>query len=230
MASNATYARARFYNDAVLNPAKTAEANRPIFEDVEMVELTIPGDRLSRGVFLADEPAILDKETNTYLTRAQVYPDAYAAFKRGEQRAITGTPLEHWPMLVKSRVMELKALNILSVEELAATTDALLGRLGQGARVEREQARAWLESAKGSGEVQAQAAKIAQLEETLSKLLARDLEPAVAQQEEPNDRDVNDLTDEELKAYLKEKTGAAPRGNVSRETLISRVTEAAQAV
>jgi hypothetical protein len=40
--------------------------------------------------------------------------------------------------------------------------------------------------------------------------------------------DINDATDEQLKQFIKEQTGAAPRGNPSRETLLARVAELAQ--
>lgn len=225
MASNA---RARFFNEPVLNEERTKAEGRPIYDDTEMVELLIPGDRLSRGVYLAHEPSIYDKDARAYITRAQVYDDAYRAFKRGEARAVSGTPLEMWPVLTRARVMELKAANVLSVEELAAVSDAILARLGQGAREEREKARAWIEAAKGSAEMQAQAARIAQLEDMVQKLLAANTAPAPAEvPAEPVEKSIAECSDDELKAFIKDRKGSAPRGTPSRDTLERLAAEAA---
>ena len=228
MASNA---RARFFNEPVLNPERTRAEGRPVYDDTEMVELIIPGDRLTRGIFLANEPSIYDKETGGYISRAQLFDDAYKAFKRGEHRAVTGTPLEMWPVLTRARVMEIKAAGILSVEELASVSDSILGRLGMGARDEREQARAWLAAAKGSAEVQAQATRIAQLEDMVQKLpAAQGQAPAPeAAQPEPVEKAISDCSDDELKAFIKDRKGSAPRGTPSRDTLERLAIEASEA-
>ena len=85
MSANKDNATPTFYMGTRENPVKTREMGRPIFDDVEMVRITIPGDRLTNFV---DE--VSDEHRNRW-------PDHYAAFKRGELRASTGTPLEHWP-------------------------------------------------------------------------------------------------------------------------------------
>jgi hypothetical protein len=50
--------------------------------------------------------------------------------------------------LTVSRITELKALNIFSVEDLANVTDGNLGRLGMGGREFREAARTYISNAK----------------------------------------------------------------------------------
>lgn len=206
-------ARPHFYVEAIKNNAKSEAEGRPIFEDREMVKITIPGDRLSNWVGYV---------TDVHRER---WPEHYAAFKRGEARASVGTPLEHWPCdsLTVARVAELKALNILSVEELASVPDNTLPRIGMGARALRDQAKAYIANAKGGAETAAMAARIAQLEEMILAMRGN-ASPAPAPEPEPEEKAIEDLSNEELKAYIKRETGSPVLGNPSRETLIERAT------
>ena len=212
--------RPHFFKEATLNEARTKAEGRPIYEDVEFVEVNYPGDKNQKLVRLADEPI-----RNNGPSYIDLYPDHYAAFKRGEARAVSGTPLEHWPILTTSRVAELKACNILSVDELAEVGDSILGRLGPGSRELREQARAFLEAAKGGAVVASMAHEIANLKKLVESLTSANVpappEPQVAAQE----IDINDASDDQLKQFIKEQTGSAPRGTPSRETLLARVAD-----
>jgi hypothetical protein len=215
--------RPRFYKEATLNEARTKAEGRPIYDDVEYVEVNYPGDRLQRLVRLADDPI-----SNGGPSYAKLYPDYYAAFKRGESRAVSGTPLEAWPILTTASVAELKASNILSVDELAEVSDGNIGKLGPGARDLREQARAFLDSAKGGANVAAMAQEISNLKKMVEALTQGIGAPPSVSASEMQTVDINDATDEQLKQFIKEQTGAAPRGNPSRETLLARVAELAQ--
>lgn len=53
-------------------------------------------------------------------------------------------------------------------------------------------------------------------------------QPAASEPTEPEARSIDDLSDAELKAYIKEQSGEPVRGNPSRETLIARATELAE--
>jgi hypothetical protein len=216
VASNAQdTARPHFYNDAIQNMALSEKEGRPIYEDKEMVKIEIPGDKLMNWVGPVEEKHKLR------------WPDQYAAFKRGEARAASGTPLEHWPNanLNKSRVAELKAQNILSVEELAGLPDSTLPKLGMGARELRDQARAYIADAKDGAANAKMAAEIAQLKEMVERLSGS----APASNEAPKEKSLEDCTDDELKTFIKRETGKAPAGRVKRETLIQRATELAMA-
>jgi hypothetical protein len=154
-----------FYMGARENAAKTREMGRPMFDDVEMVRVIIPGDRLANFV---DE--VSDEHRNRW-------PDHYAAFKRGELRASTGTPLEHWPPMTTARVAEMKALNIFSVEDLANLSDAAVLRLGMGGRELRAQAQAYISSAKDNAAMTALVAEVERLKQMLENRPASDPAP-----------------------------------------------------
>lgn len=218
MASNATQqdtARPRFFMKAVENQAKSLAENRPVFDEREMVEIRIPGDRLATHVnYVLDE-------------HRQRWPEHYAAFKRGEARAASGTPLEQWPPMTTGRVATLKAIGVLSVEELSTLPDNMLPSLGMGARELREQARAYLEAAAGGAAVARAAAENAELRAQMERMqkqmemLMRGAAPAPV---DVSDRAVEDLTDDELKAYIKRETGEGVRGTPSRQTLLERAS------
>jgi hypothetical protein len=216
MASNAEQdtARPRFYMQAVENKAKSTLEGRPVFDEREMVEIRIPGDRLATHVnYVLDE-------------HRQRWPDHYAAFKRGEARAASGTPLEHWPPMTTGRVATLKALGILSVEELANLPDNMLGSLGMGARELRDQARAYLAAAQDGAATSRQAAENAELrahmlrmQQQMEALMASAQPQAVV---DVSERAIEDLSDDELKAYIKRETGEGVRGTPSRQTLLDK--------
>ena len=210
--------RARFFREAVQNDAKTTLEGRPIFDDVEFVEFIYPGDRLQRLVAPAHEVP----SQKTGMSYAQMYHRQYDAFKRGDARAVSGTPLEAWPVITASRCAELKASNILSVDELAGVSDAIVSRLGPGSRELREQARAFIESAKGGAATSAMAIEIARLKSMVERL-SEQSNPAPAPVEK-TEKPIADCTDDELKAFIKERTGEAPRGNINRSTLEERAT------
>jgi hypothetical protein len=192
---------ARFYSAAVLNETKSKEAGRPIFDEHELVEFLIPGDRLTRPVALANE-----RPNGAGPTYAELYPEEYAAFKRGEQRAASGTPLEQWPnpRMTKARVAELKAVNIFSVEDVAGLSDAQLQGIGIGAREMRTDAQAYIEAAK-SGAANAAAAaenadlrgQLAAMQEQIAKLMAGTTK----------EKALEDCTDDELRTFIERESG-----------------------
>lgn len=142
----------RFFTKAVQNKAKSEEAGRPIFEDREWVEIIIAGDKGS----IVERP-VRDEDR-------QRWEEHYERFKKGQESALEGTPVEQWPVLTTAQVAELKALNIFTVEALAELRDSALTNLGMGARDLQAKAQAYLSAAADSSVVQKQATKINDLE------------------------------------------------------------------
>lgn len=126
----------RFYVQAMPDGKRSQEEGRPIFREVEMIEIRIAGDKTT---------VIDTKVTDEHRQR---WPRHYEAFKACQKTATIGTPVEEWPILTVSRVAELKALNIFTVESLAELSDTGLAKLGMGARELQNKAKAFLESAK----------------------------------------------------------------------------------
>ncbi|MEH7838012.1 hypothetical protein V7796_20365 [Rhizobium laguerreae] len=64
----------------------------------------------------------------------QRFSDAYKRFKEGAaaREQLTGTPLSQWPYLKPSQIKELEAVNIYTVEQLAALSDTVKQKIGMG--------------------------------------------------------------------------------------------------
>lgn len=127
---------ARFFMDSVEDPVASAAAGRPVHRDVERVEINFPGNPLNKPV---------KEVTNVERER---WPEEYEAFKRGQDVAVSGTPIEHLTFLKKSQVFELKALGFMTVEHLADMSDIARQRVGMYALKLKELAQAYLDDAK----------------------------------------------------------------------------------
>jgi len=147
-----------FFMESVEDKAATAEAGRPIFKDVEMVRIQIPGD-------IKSEP--VQKVTDLHRHR---WPDHYQAFTGAQEAAPIGTPLEQWGRLPGSRIEELKFFKIRTVEDLAGVPDGLLQNLGMGARELRAEAQAFLEVQQDGAAAQKYAVQLEQQQDQISLL------------------------------------------------------------
>jgi len=130
----------RFFYYTVPDNAATAEAGRPIFKEVEYVEIRIPGKRdaqVFRAATLADK---------------QRFPDHYRAFKARVEMPETGWPLSEWPVISRSQAEELSFQNIKTVEQLANCADSSIGSIRGGYGL-KERAKKALEAAKDPAEI-----------------------------------------------------------------------------
>ncbi len=121
---------------AVQNNAKTRDAGRPIFDEVEWVKILVPGDR--------DSPERKVRDADR-----QRWPHQYANFQANKRASVEGTPLERWPLLDVARCAELRALNILTVEAVAGLSDDAIGKIGPGTAELVKQAKEFLQFAAG---------------------------------------------------------------------------------
>lgn len=124
----------RFHFEEVMNEAASAAQGRPIYVSEERVQFLMPGSP-NQPVFRVNDE------------HRQRWPEQYAAFKKGEEHAVDGTPLEQWPLLTRAMVLELKGVGILTVEQCADLPDALLHRINMAGRQIRDHAKAYLDDA-----------------------------------------------------------------------------------
>lgn len=148
-----------FYMEPVENPAESAKAGRPIFDEVECVRIFVAGDPGNQ---------ICSPVTEHYKER---FADAYAKWKadRAHAEHVSGTPLRQWPLLTPARVKEFEALAIFNVEGLAAVAESNLQK-HHGLREWRDKAKAWLENAKDSAFAVQMAEENARLKDDLADL------------------------------------------------------------
>jgi hypothetical protein len=111
-------ARPRFYVGTKKNQAKSLEAGRPVFDDIEYVEIHTPGDKSNIPV----KPV-----TDEHRRR---WPRHYEQFKAGREQMGSGQPLREWAAITPSMVAELAHFKVHTVEDLAAISDGALKNIG----------------------------------------------------------------------------------------------------
>lgn len=215
---------ARFYAEAIQNQVKTLEANRPIFDEIELCELRIPGNTKQIVVQMAHEVANFASDEGPEVTYAMLFNKQYQMFKAGHESQTSGTPLDELSSLTLARKRELMAIGIPTVEALAAVNDSNLKKIGSEGRTYREQAQAYLDAAKGNAPMAVMAARLAELE---SLLAAKNAPMVIASDVPQNGGDFGDLTDDDIKGMIKDAGGDVPRGAAKRETLLAALRAAA---
>lgn len=142
--------------------SESAKAGRPIYKDVDYVEIRAPGRRDA----LACRPA-----TETDKRR---FPEHYERYQKRMAEPETGTPLKEWPRVSRSQVEELAFFHVKTVEQLVSMADADAMKLHGGLNLKHEAAQ-WLEASEESAliaEKEALQNRVHDLEEKLNKLLA----------------------------------------------------------
>lgn len=215
-----------FFNKAFEHKGKSAEAGRPIFVDREMVSIRFPGDNKRVHVAPANEKAQMEPGSGRRMDYIERFPDHYARFKQGEAQGQIGTPLSELPFLTEARRKELKAVNIHTAETLAALPDREIQKLGIGIRALVEQATSFIELAASSAPTTRLAAENEELRARLDRLEKRLEGQAVPAEVEKQSENFDTWEDQNLKAFLKDVTGALPKGNPKHETLVKLAEEA----
>ena len=229
-ANNDNLLTVRFDSIPVLNDGKSVKAGRPIYDDVEVCEIRFAGDMKKVAVFPATEAEPNETRLKGHIvTYAEVYNPQYMQFKNGQQQTVAGTPLSEAAFLTEGKRRELRALNIHSVEALAALDGANLKMLGMGGREWKNQAVAYLANAAGSADVTSMAAEIERLKERLA--IAEKVLPAqLASDADKNaggEKSIEDCTDDELREFIKKESGQAMPANTGRARLVERAMELA---
>lgn len=226
---------ATFKVHSIPNEGKSKAAGRPIYDDLEICEIRTAGDRNSIKVFPAHEVShreeLADGGVGDEVTYAMRFPEQYRRFKDGHTQAQSGTPLEELPFLTQGKRLELKALNVHTAEALASLDGTPLKQIGMGGRELKNQAQAYLDNAKGSADVTRQAQEIEQLKQTIADL-QRGVQPKEVSEVNKSSESTSSfegMTDDELKAFIADKTGARPRGQPSHDTLVRMAKELVEA-
>jgi hypothetical protein len=221
---------ALFKHHAIKNEDQSAKQGRPIYDDMEIVEIRFPGSR-SVSVFPATAFShwVSDPVTGeqTRVTYAERFSRQYQQFKAHTSQTKSGTPLAHVPFLTEARRAELRALNIYTVEALASIDGQELKNLGQGGRDLKNKAMEFIaESQRGVpnaallAEVEALKARNAILEEDRKSTEQMRADQSKAESQFDN------MTLDMLRDFIKTNTGHAPHGSLNRKTLVRMATEA----
>jgi hypothetical protein len=220
---------------ALENEDKSKLAGRPIFDDVEQVEIRGPGSRNS-NVHPATEVShwIDDPYTGRQrqITYAERFNRQYQQFKEHAAQTASGTPLAHLPFLTEGKRAELRSQNVYTVEALAAVDGQELKNLGHGGRELKNKAEEYIARAMTAApdmqlraQLDALRARAEVLEADNAMLKANRIKDTAGEKlppptaEDKTEAMFDDMTYEQLVDYVTTHTGTAPVGNNSRKTL-----------
>lgn len=181
-------------------------------EGIECVRVLKGGDSRNVPVFRAAD--VWDHgDFGVDITYADRWPEQYAQFKAGSTQTADGTPLEQAPFLNPSRIADLRALKVFSVEGLANFDDRYISRLGGNGYHLKEMAQDFLQK-RAVSSPDAYAAENTALRERLARLEAQ---IGGAAQAGPYDG----LSDNDLRERIKDlNNGKYPVGRPSRDVLV----------
>jgi hypothetical protein len=194
----------------------------------------VPGVRTVGGnVFPAHDVAewSTDPETGEKIevTYAQKYNAEYLAFKNGNVNGHVGTPLEELPFVSQGKRLELKALHIITAEQLAGLDGAPLKQLGMGGRELKDQAAAYIETAGKNRDATYLRDELAKRDADMASMRAEldALKNGTPRTQAPVDPELEktteafkDFADDDLKNWL-EQAGVKADGRWGRERLLS---------
>ena len=217
-----------FKHLAVKNPSKTAEAGRPVFDDIEVCEIRAGG---SRNVSVFPATAVSHWSGDQFggeqvqVTYAERFSHQYRQFKSEQAQTISGTPLNVAPFLTEARKAELRAQNLYTVEQLAAIEGAELKNLGPGGREMKNAAIDYIDASRENApnlrmaeELEQIKARNALLEEDMKLLKDRVVTPG-------EDPEFADMSLDQLRELITTNTGHAPHGSLNRKTLVRMARE-----
>lgn len=154
-------AMVRFYQKSYPDEAKTKEEGRPIFKDVDIIEIRFPGDKdyKARPVREGDK------------RRWPRHWEAYQA-RISQEDIVEGTPLSEWPQITRSQVEELAFYNVKTVEQLVEMSDSHAQQF-MGINNLRRKAQEWLDAAEKGKAAEELQAELAKRDELLVQMQAR---------------------------------------------------------
>jgi len=213
----------RFFVHTTPDKKASKENGRPMFKDMECVEIRMAANKQTVAVFPAHDTWKWDviDGVNQPITYAMRFPDQYKRFKANEAQAMSGTPLEELPFLTQAKRSELKALSIYTAEALASLDGSPLKQLGMGGRELKNQAQAYLDRSTDSAAVTRLAAEVEQLKAALAATQGQPQQAPATDAASP----FADMDEEAMKEWIKDASGSRPRGNPSKETLIRMCDE-----
>jgi len=138
---------------------KSKLEGRKLYEERDHIRIQFPADR-TREIFRP----VKTEWDNAGPPDAERFPRQWAAWQNQASAVQAGTLLQEWPHVNKAQVLELKAMNIVTVEHLAAVTDSTLHTLGMGARELRDKAKTWLDRTREDATLSSVMARLEALE------------------------------------------------------------------
>lgn len=202
------------------NIPKSEEAGHLVKEMHEVVQIRFAGSNNYSPVF--PSKAFYRREGNNVITYAERFKDQYRQFKEGNPQEARGTPLE---MLVSYGITPemlslCRTMKVYSIESLDALEGPSVKNLGMEANKLKDMARRWMAAQSSNqnliDEVAQLKAQIAAMQGGQTSTVVPLLEP-----QEIDGVEFEGMTDDAIRTFLYEKTGAKPDGRLGRTALLN---------
>jgi hypothetical protein len=163
----------RFMQEAVEDDTATAETGVVSYKDEVFVDIIIPGNNTLKVYDIAN-----DQHKFRFIRE-------WEAYQAGQRVDVSGTPLKQWPQISAGQVRTLASMNVHSVEQLAAVSDAHIARVQMSTL--KHKAKAWLEAQAGQAslmktqaELERRDAEIEALKKQVAAIAASTVKPITA--------------------------------------------------
>lgn len=148
-----------FERKPIQNNSKSTEAGRPIFDEFDYINIVVPGGKTK----------VSRKATEEDKKRFQAHWELYQRKINGASGdKVIGTPIDQWNALSVSQVHEMRAIGIMTVDQIANLNDAGIQAIGMGGRELKAKAQAFISQASGNAEFESLAAENERLAEQLA--------------------------------------------------------------
>lgn len=147
--------------------AKSEIEGRKIFMDVAECWIHYPG---LKNILVKQFKPGAHQALATFFKQHPKAEHVYRQWKAGAAQQIQGTPISEWPTLTESERAELRAMNIFSIEQVAASSDSVCQSMGPKGREWRSKAQAFLATAKETAAAQKYAAENERMKDELADL------------------------------------------------------------
>lgn len=130
-----------FFRKPVHMEAKSREAGRAIYEEVDYIRIYTPGDKSS----------VIERPVN--VLDEQRFADRYSKWKAGQEQAIMGTPITVLPGMTPAKAEEYRYFKIFTVEQLAEAPDNV-GQKFMSFQQDKQRARAFMQVAANNAPIE----------------------------------------------------------------------------
>ncbi len=165
----------RFSLDPIFNREKSQKEKREVWDDIEHVHITFPGNTQTELVAPATDIAGWSEgmgDDRRELTYAEKFNAEYIAFKEGRADELGGTPIDQLD-IPEGKKRELKALHVKTIEQLASLDGAHLKRIGMGGGELKERAIRYVEAHQTEGSTDALLAQLNALQDVVRQQAAQ---------------------------------------------------------
>lgn len=148
----------RFFTKAAQDADETAKQGRPIFREVEYVQIVIPGDRTSTVVrpISAGDKDRFEKQYEHWK-------------KTKEEEMLQGTPLEAWGIMNLAQIEEFRYFGVRTIDQMATLADSVCQKI-MGATGLKHRAVTFLELAKEGAPLKAMQSELVKRDEQIDAL------------------------------------------------------------